>query len=121
MKKFVTVGIGVLVLLGAIVAAPSLFTLSALPEPGRTETFLATRAKHYVSFVEAASKAFHHRPPTGKRVSRRAREFLGQNAVRAMVIMGTTPLTRAGGCIHERQISPRTTLNPIPIARFSGL
>ena len=49
MKKFVTVGLGVLVLLAAIVAAAtSLFTLSALPEPGRTETFLATRAKHYL-------------------------------------------------------------------------
>jgi mono/diheme cytochrome c family protein len=49
MKKFVAVGVGVLAVLTAIVAAlPSLFTLSALPEPGRTETFLATRAKHYL-------------------------------------------------------------------------
>ena len=49
MKKFVTVGVGVLVLLTAIVAAAgSLLTLSALPEPGQTETFLATRAKHYL-------------------------------------------------------------------------
>ena len=49
MKKFVTVAVGVLVFLAAIVAAAtSLFTLSALPEPGRTETFLATRAKHYL-------------------------------------------------------------------------
>jgi mono/diheme cytochrome c family protein len=49
MKKFVAVGVGVLALLTAIVAAlPSLFTLSALPEPGRTETLLATRAKHYL-------------------------------------------------------------------------
>jgi mono/diheme cytochrome c family protein len=31
-----------------IFAALSLLTLSALPEPGRTETFLATRAKHYL-------------------------------------------------------------------------
>lgn len=49
MKKFVIVGVGVLALLTAIVAAaPSLFTLSALPEPGPTETFLATWAKHYL-------------------------------------------------------------------------
>src|SRR6266481_1823721 len=48
MKKFVIVGLGVLVLLAAIVAVPTLFTLSALPEPGRTETFLATGAKHYL-------------------------------------------------------------------------
>ena len=49
MKKFVTVGVGVLVLLAAIIAAAtSLFTLSALPEPGRTEMFVATRAKHFL-------------------------------------------------------------------------
>jgi mono/diheme cytochrome c family protein len=49
MKKFVTVGVGALVLLAAIIAAAtSLFTLSALPEPGRTETFVATRAKHFL-------------------------------------------------------------------------
>jgi len=49
MKKFVTVGVGVLVLLaGIIAAATSLFTLSALSEPGRTETFVATRAKHFL-------------------------------------------------------------------------
>jgi mono/diheme cytochrome c family protein len=49
MKKFVAVGVGVLALLTAIVAAlPSLYTLSALREPGRTETLLATSAKHYL-------------------------------------------------------------------------
>src|SRR6266568_5073050 len=48
MKMFVIVGLGVVVLVAAIVAATSLFTLSALPEPGRTETFLASRAKHYL-------------------------------------------------------------------------
>jgi hypothetical protein len=49
MRKFVTVGVGVLVPLAAIIAtATSLFTLSALPEPGRTETFAATRAKHFL-------------------------------------------------------------------------
>jgi mono/diheme cytochrome c family protein len=49
MKKFVTVGVGVLVLLPAIIAAAtSLFTLSALPEPGRTETFVANRVKHFL-------------------------------------------------------------------------
>jgi len=49
MKKFVTVGVSVLVLLAAIIAtATSLFTLSALREPGRTETFVATRVKHFL-------------------------------------------------------------------------
>ena len=49
MKKFVIVGLGVLALLAVIVlVALSIFTLSALPEPGRMETFLATQAKHYL-------------------------------------------------------------------------
>ena len=47
MRKFVIAAIGVLVLVAAIAAA-SQFTLSALPEPGRTETLLATKAKHYL-------------------------------------------------------------------------
>jgi len=48
MKKLVIAG-GALVLVTAIaVGAASQFTLSALPEPGRTETFLATKAKHYL-------------------------------------------------------------------------
>lgn len=48
MKKFVIVGV-VLILVAAIAAgAASQFTLSALPEPGRAETFLATKAKHYL-------------------------------------------------------------------------
>ncbi len=47
MRKLVIAGIAVLVLVAAVAAA-SQFTLSALPEPGRTETFLATKAKHYL-------------------------------------------------------------------------
>ena len=51
MKKFVIAGVGVLVLVAAIaVGATSQFSLSALPEPGRTETFLATKAKHYLVY-----------------------------------------------------------------------
>ena len=49
MKRFVIAGIGGLVLVAVIaVVAASQFTLSALPEPGRTETFLATKAKRYL-------------------------------------------------------------------------
>ncbi len=48
MKKFVIAGGGVLLLVAIAVAAVSQFTLSALPEPGRTETLLATKAKHYL-------------------------------------------------------------------------
>jgi mono/diheme cytochrome c family protein len=45
-KRFGIAGVGVLVLVAAIAA--SRFTLSALSEPGRTETFFATKAKHYL-------------------------------------------------------------------------
>ena len=49
MKRFVIAGVGALVLVAAIaVGASAQFTLSALPEPGRTETFLATKAKRYL-------------------------------------------------------------------------
>ena len=44
MKRFPIIGVGVLVVIA--VAAASQLTLSALPEPGRLETFLATKAKH---------------------------------------------------------------------------
>jgi len=49
MRRLLIAGIGVLVLIAVIAAgAASQFTLSALPEPGRTETFLATKTKHYL-------------------------------------------------------------------------
>ncbi len=49
MRRLHIAGIGVLVLIAVIAAgAASQFTLSALPEPGRTETFLATKTKHYL-------------------------------------------------------------------------
>jgi mono/diheme cytochrome c family protein len=48
MKKFVIAGTGVLLLVAIAGAGASQFTLSALPEPGRTETLLATKAKHYL-------------------------------------------------------------------------
>lgn len=48
MKRFVIAGISVLALVTVIAVAASRFTLSALPDPGQTETLLATKAKHYL-------------------------------------------------------------------------
>ncbi len=48
MRRFVIAGIGVLALVAAIAVAASRLTLSALSEPGQTETLLATKAKHYL-------------------------------------------------------------------------
>jgi mono/diheme cytochrome c family protein len=75
MKKFVTVGVGVLVLLAAIIAtATSLFTLSALPEPGRTETFVATRAKHFL--VRRSSREIIPPTPAAQEASAKEGERL---------------------------------------------
>ena len=47
MKRSLMIGIAVFVCLTLLaVVAASQFTLSALPEPGRAETYLATKAKH---------------------------------------------------------------------------
>src|ERR1700687_480427 len=53
-----TAVVGVLVLVAAIAVASRL-TLSALPEPGQTETFLTTKAKHYL----VQRSASHGVPP----------------------------------------------------------
>jgi mono/diheme cytochrome c family protein len=46
MKKFLIAGVCVVV--GVVAVAVWRLTLSALHEPGRAETFLATKAKHYL-------------------------------------------------------------------------
>ncbi len=68
MKRLVwiTVSILILVLVGGGVIA-SQFDLSALPEPGRTETLLATKAKHF--FVRRASRAGLPPAPTDMQAS----------------------------------------------------
>lgn len=48
MKKFVIAGVVLIFVAAIAVGAASQFTLSALPEPGRAETLLATKAKHYL-------------------------------------------------------------------------
>jgi len=48
-RKFVIAGTGVLVAVLLVAALAAMrFPLSALPEPGRVETALATQAKHYL-------------------------------------------------------------------------
>jgi mono/diheme cytochrome c family protein len=68
MKRLVwiTVSILILVLVGGGLMA-SQFNLSALPEPGRTETLLATKAKHF--FVRRASRAGIPPAPTNTQES----------------------------------------------------
>jgi len=101
LKKFVTVGVGVLVLLSAIIAAAtSLFTLSALPEPGRTETFVATRAKHFL--VRRSSREII--PPTAAAQEASAKEgerLFGTECVACHGNSGHNP-TDAGRWMYPR-------------------
>jgi len=63
MKRFLWISVSVLALIffgGAFFV--SQFSLSALPEPGKAETLLATKAKHF--FVRRASRA--EIPPSPK-------------------------------------------------------
>ena len=55
-----------LMILIAAVAASQL-SLSALPEPGRTETYLATKAKHFL--IRRASRAGVQPPPANLQAS----------------------------------------------------
>jgi mono/diheme cytochrome c family protein len=48
MRQFVIAVAALLALIVGIVVAGSRFPLSALPEPGRAETYLATKARHYL-------------------------------------------------------------------------
>ena len=68
MKHALTLAIALLVLflLFGVVAA-SQFNLSALPEPGRTETYLANKAKRFL--VRRASRAAVPQPPADLQTS----------------------------------------------------
>jgi mono/diheme cytochrome c family protein len=101
MKRFVIAGIGVLVLVAVIaVAAASQFTLSALPEPGRAETFLATKAKHYV--VHRSSREGIPPAPAGRQVSIKEGERLfGTECGACHGVSGHNP-TDAGRWMYPR-------------------
>ena len=55
MRRLVIAGIAVLATFAAVAVAASRLTLSALPEPGQGETFLAAKLKHY--FVQKYSRS----------------------------------------------------------------
>ena len=61
MRRFAIIGLILLAFMAALAAAASEFSLSALPEPGRVETYLATKAKHYL--VQKGSRRSSPPPP----------------------------------------------------------
>jgi len=74
-KRFVIAGLSVLIC-GLVIAALGIphFTLSALPEPGRLETTLATTAKHYL--VLRSSREGVPLPPADREASTKEGERL---------------------------------------------
>src|SRR5216683_8421146 len=100
MKRFAIAGSGVLVLSVAIAGVASKFTLSALPEPGRLETSLATKAKHYL--VHRSSRAGIPPAPTDRQTSLKEGERLfGTECGACHGLSGHNP-TDAGRWMYPR-------------------
>lgn len=75
MKKVLIAGVGVSIAVVVVLAlGATRFTLSALPEPGRLETALATRAKHYL--VHKSSRESAPAAPTDQAASTKEGERL---------------------------------------------
>lgn len=100
MKKFVIAGV-VLILVAAIaVGAASQFTLSALPEPGRAETFVATKAKHYL--VRRSSRDGIPRAPADREAAIKVGDRLfGTECAACHGLSGHSP-TDAGRWMYPR-------------------
>jgi mono/diheme cytochrome c family protein len=100
MKRFaIAVVVGVLVLVAAIAVASRL-TLSALPEPGQTETFLATKAKHYL--VQRSTGHGVPPPPSDRQAGTKEGEKLfGTECAACHGLSGQSP-TDAGRWMYPR-------------------
>jgi mono/diheme cytochrome c family protein len=100
MKRFVITGIGVLALVSAIAVAASRFTLSALPEPGQTETLWATQAKHYL--VQRSSRSGIPPAPLDRQAAIKEGERLfGTGCAACHGMSGRSP-TDAGRWMYPR-------------------
>jgi len=103
MKRLGIAVAGVLILLVVLVAsAASKFTLSAVPQPGRLETSLATRAKHYL--VERNSRAGIPPPPADRQASIKEGDMLfGTDCSECHGDSGNNP-TDAGRWMYPRAV-----------------
>jgi mono/diheme cytochrome c family protein len=101
MKRFFIAGVIVLALVVALgVGAASQFTLSALPEPGGAEVFLATKAKHYL--VHRSSREGIPPAPTDRQASIKEGERLfGTECGACHGMSGHSP-TDAGRWMYPR-------------------
>jgi mono/diheme cytochrome c family protein len=98
--RFVIAGvIGAFVLIGAIAVASRL-TLSALPEPGQTEMFLVTKAKHYL--VQRCAGHDVPPPPSDRQAGTKEGEKLfGTECAACHGLSGQSP-TDAGRWMYPR-------------------
>lgn len=99
MRKLVVAGIAVLVLVAAVAAA-SQFTLSALPEPGRTETLLATKAKHYL-VSRSSRKGIPPAPADRQAAIKEGDRLFGTECAACHGLSGHSP-TDAGRWMYPR-------------------
>lgn len=100
MKKFVIAAIGVLALVAVIAVVASRFTLSALPEPGQTETLLASKAKHYL--IRRSSRSGIPPAPTQREAAIKEGERLfGTECAACHGMSGRNP-TDAGRWMYPR-------------------
>ncbi len=98
MKRFLIIGVGVLVVIA--VAAASQFRLSALPEPGPVETSLATKAKHFL--VHRSSREGIPPAPADRQTSLKEGERLfGTECGACHGLSGRSP-TDAGRWMYPR-------------------
>ena len=99
-KRLSIAGVGVIVLVAAIALAASRFTLSALPEPGSAETFLATKAKHYL--VQRGSRdAVPPPPPEGPAAIKEGKKLFGTECAACHGLSGRDP-TDTGRWMYPR-------------------
>jgi len=100
MRRFVMLATGALALVAAIAVAASRFTLSALPDPGQTETLLATQAKHYL--IRRSSRSGIPPAPAQREAAIKEGERLFGTECAACHGMSGRNLTDAGRWMYPR-------------------
>ena len=99
MRKFVIAGVLMIALVVAALVAAQ-FTLSALPEPGRVETALATKAKHYLVH-RSSREGIPHAPSDPQAATKEGERLFGTECGACHGNSGRNP-TDAGRWMYPR-------------------
>lgn len=109
MKRWLTIGIvAVLALIACGWIAFEMFNLSALPEPGRAETYFATKAKHALVRHAAASAAIPAGPADVKAAAEEGDKYFGVDCSMCHGATGRKP-TDNGRWMYPRAIDLGST------------